>query len=676
MSDSGGVRCAAIVGPYTSGKTTLLEALLYASGAIHRKGRVPEGNTVGDSSPEARARQMSVEPNVAGCEYLGDQWRFIDCPGSVELTQDTYNALMAADVAIVVAEPEADRAVTLAPLFKFLDDYQIPHMLFVNKTDRLQGRVRDLLAALQTVSSRPLVLRQVPIRDGDGVVGAVDLVSERAWQYQENKPSSLVELPEKLKDREEEARQEMLEALADFDDGLLEELLEDKTPATDDVYAQLTKDLQEDLIVPVFLGSAEYGNGITRLLKALRHEAPGVAATAERRGIAAKDDFVASVIKTLHLPHTGKLSIARIWHGKVKDNASIGGNRLSGLLSLQGGHQEKLSQAEAGDLIAFARMDDFATGDIITSAGRDTEAEVIWPEALPAVYALAVTPLNRQDEVKLSASIAKLIEEDPSLAIEHNQDTHEMVLWGQGEIHLLIAAERLKNKFNVEVKTQRPHPAYKETIRKGIDQHARHKRQTGGHGQFADIKVKISPQPRGTGFHFENEIVGGAVPRQYIPAVEHGVSEFMQRGPLGFPVVDVAVTLYDGQFHAVDSSDMAFKTAGRLAMNEGLPKCDPVLLEPICEVSIFVPSDFTNKVHGLISGRRGQILGFDARAGWNGWDEVKAHMPQAELPDLIIDLRSLTLGIGTYTWDFHHLQELHGRTADKVVEERKAELEQ
>ena len=666
-------RCAVLVGPYTSGKTTLLEALLLATGAIRRKGSVNEGSTVGDGSHEARARQMGVEPNFAHAEYLGEKWSFIDCPGSVELSQDSRNALMAADVAILVAEPEPDRAITLTPTLKFLETYQIPHMIFVNKMDRVSVRVRDLLESLQAISPRPLLLRQVPIRDDEDVTGFVDLVSERAYRYQAGKPSELIEMPDVIKEREGEARQELLESLADFDDNLLEQLLEDKVPASDEIYQQLTKDLQEDKIVPVFLGSAEAGNGIIRLMKALRHETPDPARTAERLGIERRGEFTASVIKTVHQSHTGKLSVARVWHGKIADGATIAGTRLAGLYRVMGQDSEKLAQAGEGDLVALGRLDDVATGDLLTEAGPVTDAAMEWPETAPPVFSLAITPLNRADEVKMSSSFAKLIEEDSSLSVEHNQNTHQMLLWGQGEIHLKLATERLKSKYNVEVEIAPPLTAYKETIRKSIRQHSRFKRQTGGHGQFGDVHMEIKPLHGGQDFEFTNKVVGGSIPRNYIPAVEHGVRDYLGRGPLGFPVVGVAVELYDGQHHAVDSSDQAFKTAGRLAMSEGMPQCDPVLLEPIYEVTVSVPSDFTAKIHGLVSGRRGQILGFETREGWDGWDVLKCYLPQSEIHDLVVELRSLTLGVGSFASHFDHLQPLTGKLAERVIEERKAD---
>jgi elongation factor G len=337
------------------------------------------------------------------------------------------------------------------------------------------------------------------------------------------------------------------------------------------------------------------------------------------------------------------------------------------------GHEtQKVGAAEEGDLVALQRLEEVKTGDLLTPAGRVDGSGMLWPEVKSPVFTLAVEPQNRQDEVKLTASLAKLCEEDPSLSVEHNASTHQMLLWGQGEIQLKLAVERLKSKFNVAVNTLPPQTAYKETIRKSIKQHSRFKRQTGGHGQFGDVQVEIAPLPRGRGFEFTDSIVGGSIPKNYIPAVEHGVKEYLDRGPLGFPVVDVAVKLFDGQYHTVDSSDQAFKTAGRLAMSEGLPQCDPVLLEPIFEVTLSVPSDFTAKVHGLVSGRRGQILGFEPKQGWDGWDDLKCYMPESELHDLVVDLRSLTLGVGSFSFRFDHLQELTGKLAEKVISARQA----
>ncbi len=670
-----GTRCAVLVGPYSSGKTTLLESLLFATGAIPRKGSIKDGNTVGDAAPESRSRQMSVELSVAETEYLGDKWVFIDCPGSVELAQEAYNALLVADTAVIVCEPSAAKAMMLAPLFRFLDSYDIPHMVFINKMDAATEPVSVVLEGLQEASNRPLVLRQVPIADGEDVTGYVDLVSERAYKYKQGEASDLISIPEEISEDEQNLRQQMLESLADFDDTLLEQLLEEMVPPTEEVYQQLTKDLRERLIVPVFLGAAEQDSGVRRLLKALRHESPSPDETAARVGIDGDGDVVAQVFKSMHAAHSGKLSLVRVWRGTLSDGMTIGGKRVGGLSGLLGNQQVKMSQAVLGDVVALGRMDEVITGDLLTESGTRPSDAIEWPEVLEPVYAMAIEAENRADEVKLTGGLQRLNEEDPSIRYHQEDDTHQLVLEGQGEIHLRIALEKLKNKYNVAATGVRPRVPYKETITKTVSQHARFKRQTGGHGMFGDVHVEIKPQARGAGFAFDNSVVGGAVPRQYIPAVEAGAKEFLVEGPLGFPVVDLAVTLTDGQFHAVDSNEMSFKLAAREAMKEGLPKCHPVLLEPILKVNIDVPTDFTNKVHGLISGRRGQILGFEPKEGWKGWDRVSAMMPQSEIHDLIIELRSLTLGVGTYHAAFDHLQELTGRLADQVVKRNREPAE-
>ena len=671
-----GPRAVALVGPYGSGKTTLLESILAAAGAVGRKGSITAGNTVGDASPEARARQMSVDVNVATAEYLGERFTFLDCPGSIEFLQDTLNVLPGVDAAVVVCEPEPDKVAMLKPYLKRLEALDIPHFLFVNKIDKAGGGLRDLLAILQEASDKPMLLRQIPIWEKGAVTGFVDLALERAYVYRPHAASEVIDMTGEVKDREKEARFTMLEKLADYDEHLMEELLSDVEPARDEVFCDLTKELAHDEVVPVLIGSADNDNGIRRLLKALRHEVPEAAVTAERLGVKANGDTIVQVLKTFHSSHGGKMSLGRVLSGTLKDGAVLhtrdgADARVGGIFALKGAEQGKLAEAKAGDTVALGRLETVRTGDTLSS-GKASDLPKVEIEHLAPVFALGIEAADRKDEVKLTAAIAKLREEDPSLGFEQNADLQEMTLTGQGEIHLKVAVEKLESKYGLKLETHRPRVPYRETIRKHTSQRGRHKRQSGGHGQFGDVVIEIKPLPRGDGFAFEDLIKGGVVPRQWIPSVEKGVIDYLKEGPLGFPVVDVAVALVDGSFHTVDSSDAAFQTAARIAMQEGMPNCAPVLLEPIMHVKIHVPNDSTAKVNGVVSGRRGQLMGFDARSGWKGWDTVEAQMPQSELHDLIIDLRSLTQGVGTYEVEFDHLAELTGKLAEQVVATHKA----
>ena len=666
-----GLRNVAIVGPYLSGKTTLLESLLSVAGAISRKGSVRDGNTIGDGSAEARDRKMSVEVSAASMEYEGIRFNFLDCPGSVEFAQETYNALMGVDAAVVVCEPVCDRALTLAPLFKFLDDWEIPHLVFINKMDRANNTYMEVLSALNTVSSRPLVLHQYPIGQGEQLTGFIDLVSEQAYHYHPGAPADPIPLPEELKEQEHQAREEMLEALADFDDHLLEELLEEIEPPQEEIVQDLKMELGADLIVPVFLGVAEQDYGVRPLLAALLREAPEPEIAAQRRGIE-KDDGsepLAQVLKTYFTPQGGKLSLVRLWQGTLSEGQVLNNVRPGGIYRLMGQQQQSLNNAVAGDIVALARMEGIHTGDILMTGKDATVAEELpKAEKLTPVYALAIAPEKRNDEVKLSGALTKLMAEDPSLAWEQHGDTHEVILWGQGEIHLKVALDRLRRKYNLPMTTHLPQVAYKETIRKPKNAiRGRYKHQTGGHGQFGDVYIDIQPLSRGEGFNFSQKIVGGVVPKQYIPAVETGVREYLHRGPLGFPVVDVAVKLTDGSYHSVDSSEQAFKQAARIAMQSGMPQCQPTLLEPITAIEVSTPKEFTSKVLQLVSGRRGQIMGYEALSNWEGWDKVSAYLPVAEMHGFIIELRSLTMGVGSFQWEYDHLQEVPDKLAEKVL---------
>ena len=660
-------RNVALVGPYSSGKTSLLESLLFVTGAITRKGKISDRNTVGDSSTQARDRQMSVEVSVAHSQYQDLNFTFLDCPGSIEFASETYNALVGAGAAIIVCEPVVDRVLTLAPLLKFLDDWEIPHLIFINKMDRCNSHFNEVLQALKSVSSRPLVPQQYPIRQNNEIIGFIDLINEQAYHYHANSPADPVALPDHLKEEEQIARQEMLETIAEFDDHLLEELLEDINPSREEILQDLKQELGADQIVPVFFGMAERDYGVRHLLTALVEEAPAPTITANRRGLdpSADGDAVVQILKTYFTPQGGRLSLARVWQGTLSDGMALNGVRIGGIYRLMGQQQQPLQQAQAGEIIALGRLEGIGTGDVVSSGSQKPDL----PRGLQLkpVFALAIAAANRKDEVKLSSALTKLIEEDPSLYWEQHGDTKEVILWGQGEIHLQVALDRLARKYNLPMTTHLPQVPYKETIKTSTKSHGRYKHQTGGHGAFGDVYLDIKPLARGEGFHFHESIVGGVVPKQYIPGVETGVREYLGHGPLGFPVVDIDVTLTDGSYHSVDSSEQAFKQAARLAMTEGLPKCHPVLLEPILSVTVLAPSEYTAKVLQLISGKRGQIQGFEASEEWKGWDQVTAYLPQAEMHDFIVELRSLTMGVGFFQWDEDHLQEVPDKLRDGVL---------
>ena len=599
-----GPRCIALVGPFQSGKTTLLEAILARTGAIQRQGTMEAGTTVGDASKEARHHKMSVEASVATTDFMGDSYTFIDCPGSIEFIHDMRAVFPAVDAAVVVCELDEKKIPQLQLILRELEDQNIPRFLFVNKLDKADQSVQDALALLQPASRVKLLVRQLPTFSGDNILtGFVDLALERAFVYKEHAPSEVIELQGPELDREKTARFSMLETLADHDDELMTQLLEDIQPPRDKVFDDLSKELREGLVCPVLMGIATRSNGVLRLLKALRHELPSVEATAKRLGVKAGNEAVALVLKTFHTAHGGKMSIARVLSGQAGDGTTLitpetEAGRVSAVFKVMGQHFEKRPLATAGDTVAFGKLDHAKTGDTL-STGKQAHAALIQVKPCAPVLATAVQAKERKDDVKLGAAFTKLTEEDPSLTIVHDAETHEVVIWGQGEMHLRVAAERLADRFQVPVSTRPPTVGYRETIRKPISIRGRHKKQSGGHGQFGDVVLEIKPLPRNSGFKFEDKITGGVVPRNYIPSVEEGVIDALKHGPLGFPVVDLNVALVDGSYHTVDSSDMAFRTAGRIAIVEGLPQCNPVLLEPIHLVEIVCPSEATAKMNAI-----------------------------------------------------------------------------
>ncbi len=653
------VRAIAVVGPTGAGKTALTQAL--ASAASGGSGAVPA------------AAGQSTETTFTAIEYMGDRYALLDTPGAVDFLADADFALPGVDMAIVVADSDPGKAVLLQPFLKALEDFKIPHAIFINKIDQARGSIRDLLEALQPVSALPLVARQVPIWKDEHVAGFVDLALERAFLYQPGKPSQRIDIPAEMAERETEARFHMLEQLADYDDALMEALLSDVNPAQDLVFADLVRETREGLIVPVFFGATAQGHGIRRLLKAFRHDTPEPKYAAARLGLTGSGAYV---MKVSHAGQAGKLAYARVLGGPLADTHQLtmsdaSNQRAAALFAVQGAQTKKTASAVAGDVVAIGKLDPVAAGDLLASSGAAQTASARPHKRFP-VYQLAIATKDRKDDVRLSGALQKLVDEDAGLGILHDQTTHEILLLGQGEPHLRTVIDKLKSRFGVEVSSARPSTPYKETIRKSAEKRGRHKKQTGGHGQFGDCIIQVKPLPRGGGFEFIDKITGGAIPRQWIPAVEAGVKDAMLKGPIGFPVVDASVTLIDGSFHAVDSSEHSFHAAGRIGMHEALAECDPVALEPVEKLSIYTPNSGTPRINSAVSSHNGQILGFEAREGWPGWDRVDVYLPHAERQTFIIELRSLTQGLATFEAAFDHMVELSGRRAEEAAKKAQA----
>ncbi|HVE00536.1 MAG TPA: elongation factor G [Sphingomicrobium sp.] len=661
-----GTRVIALVGPAGAGKTSLAEAMLFAAGTTDRLGSTANGSSIGDSSPESRQRGGSTELNLYSFDYLGDSFAILDAPGSVGFAADGARALAIADVAIVVVDPDPARAPLAAPALRALDELGIPHLIFVNRIDQAHGRVRDLLSALQPMSVSPLIARQVPIWDGEKVSGFVDLALERAFKYRAGQQSERIEIPPELQDREIEARTHMLEQLADHDDDLLEQLLMDQVPSNEKVFQDLARETSESLGVSVLFGSASSSWGVRRLLKALRHETPGPRGAADRLSVT---DPAMYVFKVVH-GSIGRLALSRALGGSIREGSDLKTadgehSRVGSLFKVQGEKTQKLSEAREGDVVAVAKIDEVKAGEWLGAGKLPTPVDINYPARNCAI---AIEPADRKDDVKLSGALQRLSEEDAGLIVEHDEANHEIRLRGINDEHLNTVLARLKRRYGVEVKSHAPTVGYRESIRKPVRQHGRHKKQSGGHGQFGDVIIEIRPLGRGEGFRFEEKIHGGSVPKQWIPAVEEGVIEAMVKGPLGFQVVDCAVTLVDGSYHSVDSSELAFRLAGRLAMQEALAAAGPHLLEPMHKLTVVCPSSATSRITSAVAGRRGQMLGLAPRDGWTGWDRIEALIPEAELSGLEAELRSQSQGLATYEAEFDHLAELNGPLADKVIQ--------
>jgi len=678
MPDTSRVRNIAVVGTHHAGKTTLVEAILSHCGATSRRGAVTDGTSTTDYEPECISHAQSTTVGFAHCTADGIDMTLVDCPGFIDFFEEAKVAISGCDAAVIVLDGEPLRVPQTQALIDFIESRKMPHIFVVNKLDRPGSDFYRTLEALQSAYGRHVVAEQLPIGAADSFAGYVDLADGKARLY-DGASEKDADVPADMADRVSKSHLQLLEAIADFDDHLMEELLEGVEPPLDEIEKDLCIECAHDQIVPVLVAAGLPGYGVPALVRAMEKWFPSPADApmldAEGCPIEPKADgpVIAQVIKTSIHPQSGKLSIVRVISGTLKSDATLtnitkGSEKVrsGGLYRLQGKKQEAVPEAGPGSIVAIARMESVSTGDTLT----ENNFKVLLPRvpANEAVFAVAIRPKERMDEAKISQMMARIVDEDPSLRLERAPITNELLLLGNGEQHVSIAVERLTRKFKVEVITAPPMIPYQETISAGTEVHARYKHQTGGHGQFADVWLRFAPQDRGHGVTFEVKIVGGVVPRQFFGAVEKGVREALLHGSVGgYPVTDVHVVLFDGAYHDVDSSEQAFKTASGMGVRDALPKCNPVVLEPIVHVAVTVPSNYTSSVMQQLTGKRGQILGMNP-ADKSGYDTVEAYVPQVELARYITELRTATQGLGTYSWRHERFDPVPGKwTAPKAA---------
>lgn len=640
-----------------------------------------------DYEPESIERQISTQVSSARCTYKNIQFNILDCPGFIDFTEEVKLALMGADTAVFVVEPDPNRLIQMDTLLSFTEDIGVARLVVITKMDKQDLPFDETLNFLKeipgTKTLKPLAPFHYPLGTGDAFKGYVDVLKQEAFKYGDKGALEKTDIPADVQDAISSAREKLIETLTESDDALLEMVMEGTDPPQELLEKDLKQAVKSGLFVPILVASSMNDNGIVPLLDTIVTLCPSPMdreyKDKEGNVIEVKEDgpIVAQVLKTYVNPQSGKQSLVRIFTGSIKGDTTLidttkGGSkeRIGGMYYLHGKRQDNADKAGPGSIVALARMETPRTGDTLVSEGS---REMPSPPPPPPLYSLAINPKNRGDEAKLSTLLAKLMEEDPILKVDRDPDTHEYCLYGQGEVHLTLSRQRLERKYAIQLDSKRPKIAYKETIQNKVEAHGRHKKQTGGKGQFGEVYIRIEPQARGEGAKFGEAIVGGSVPRQYIPGVEKGVTEALARGPLaGNPIVDISVTLFDGKFHDVDSDEMSFRMAAILAMREGMAKAQPIILEPITEVKIHVPNDYTSVVLGQVTGRRGQILGFGADTDRNRWDIITAQFPQQELWDYIIELRTSTQGLGYYEWKFDHMAPVPPTISQQLIAEATA----
>jgi elongation factor G len=683
------IRNVALVGHGGCGKTSLSEALLYTAGAIDRLGRVDDGTTTSDYDPDEVKRKISVNASLLPCEWKGVKINFIDAPGYADFVGDVKGALRVVEGALIVVCAVSGIEVGTETAWDFAEEYKVPRAIFVNKMDRENADFYAVVEALRTRFGNRVVPVQLPIGSQSTFKGVVDLINMKA-QVGAGKSLSEGEIPADMTEAVAKYKEILVEAAAENEDELITKYLEGEELTSEEIARGVAAGIRAGKLVPVFCGSALNNIGAIMLLDEIATAFPSPADVSPQKGLNPQtnaeeerkpsdaEPFSALVFKTLADPYVGKLTYFRVYSGVLKSDSHVFNStkeieeRVGQIYFLRGKNQEATAEVHAGDIAAVAKLSETGTGDTLC----DKAKPIVYPKIeFPApVYSVAVRAKSKADEDKLGSALSKLAEEDPTFQYHREMETGETIISGLGESHVEITVDRLKRKFGVSVDVDMPKIPYRETILTSAKAQGRHKKQTGGRGQYGDCWIEIEPAERGSGFQFVDQIVGGAIPRQFIPAVEKGIREAMERGILaGYPMVDIKATVYDGSYHPVDSSEMAFKMAGILAFQNAAEKASPVLLEPMLSVEVVVPEEYMGDVIGDLNGKRGRILGMEPI---DGKQLIRAIVPQAEMLRYAIDLRSIARGRGTFKTQFSHYEQVPAHIAQQIIEQRKREREE
>jgi elongation factor G len=687
--DTPSIRNVAVVGHGGCGKTSLVSAILFDAGAVNRLGRVEEGTTVTDFDPDEIERKISLQTALAWGEWRKVKVNFLDAPGYANFIAEAISALRVADGAVVVVDAVAGVEVQTQKSWSYAEERKLPRLVVVNRMDRERASFARTLESLQAAFGRGVVPIAVPLGEEKGFVGVAELVSGKADVYKDDQSGKFesVDVPPEVAEEAAGWREKLIEMVAESNEELMEEFFDKGTLPQEDIVRGLRQGVLAGKIFPVLPASSMRNVGMHPILEAIvdllpspvdRGPVAGVDPTTRAettREPAADAPFSAFVFKTVADPHAGRISLFRVYSGTFKSDTTVYNStrdameRAGHLELLEGKTQTPVPEIQAGDLGAVAKLKDTHTGDTLC----DKAHPVVYP---PVKYpepatTFAMEPKTRGDEDKISSALHRIMEEDPVLRLTRDPQTHEMLLTGMGQLHIEVVVGKLRKRYKVEVNLKKPRVPYLETIKGAAEGHGRHKKQTGGHGQFGDCKIRMKPLPRGGDFNFVNDTFGGSIPKNFIPAVEKGIQEARTRGIVaGFPMVDFQVELFDGAYHDVDSSEMAFKIAGSLAFKDAVAKCRPTLLEPVMKVEIAVPEDYAGAVMGDLSSRRGRPQGMEPRGGMQ---VIKAEVPLSEMLTYDAELTSMTGGRGSYHMEMSHYDEVPAHLQDKIVTAAKAE---